>query len=587
MYPKTLISNSDSININFRNHFRVGDYWVSTDANIIEKNGVKLIIDGYILPRKEYFDKFKETNSNDLILNLFAKEGKQLTKYIKGVFNIFLFCEKEWWVFTDHFSIRKIFIYNKNDAYYLSNDFNSILQNLKNLQVSEVGIMGNTLFNHYVLGDTYVDGVKYLPQASVVTLFKDNSVKIDTYWQYESLMTLHQEKKSFKTLTNEVKQITEQYLLYLKPKKLSISLTGGKDSRTILAALLHLNQSPFAFTYGNKNTSDSFYAKKIANGIKLNYSVYSSDIKIDTLWEYYKKIIEAGNPLINIHRAHRLKAFDDVKKFLGEDTCFWGGYLGGELLMGIYYDDLIFTSFIREKLLDDNVDTEKLISQKLNDNFWKISKNNINDLNIQLKALKVFDEQDKKQKEFHAIMDIGVLHHAQDMHLMLDKMKYMVPFFLDIDLLYTIFSSKHSMLKVNNDTKNIYKRQNLFAFNLNIQHNLAPVLDKFYFAKKGSFNTWEYINFKTILPFFRLFRRIFVKRNFSQPIYYNSEYHNRIIEELKTLKLQKQHMIHKYFDIDAAISKLENRKLRTTEKDWHPYTNILTLAKQFEIYFSE
>ncbi len=179
-------------------------------------------------------------------------------------------------------------------------------------------------------------------------------------------------------------------------------------------------------------------------------------------------------------------------------------------------------------------------------------------------------------------MELGVLHHAQDMELMLDKMHFMVPFFLDIDLLHLIFSSCYNMLQVNNETKNIIKRQNLFSLNLNVQHILAPELDKYFFAKKGSFNNREFIHYKPVLPLLRLYRKLFQKKNFTQPIFYSNDYQEKVLIELQKLTARKDHLIHKYFNVESAISKLKNTKEGTTEKYWHRYTYVIMLAKQFD-----
>ena len=60
------------------------------------------------------------------------------------------------------------------------------------------------------------------------------------------------------------------------------------------------------------------------------------------------RIVADLNPEINIHRSHRNYAFAQAAESTGSDAAFYTGYLGGELLMGIYFDDLIFTDFLKE-----------------------------------------------------------------------------------------------------------------------------------------------------------------------------------------------------------------------------------------------
>ena len=59
--------------------------------------------------------------------------------------------------------------------------------------------------------------------------------------------------------------------------------------------------------------------------------------------QYYSLIHELMNkyPMKSIHRAHRYAAFKEISNDKKEFNVLFNGYLGGELLMGIYPDNLV------------------------------------------------------------------------------------------------------------------------------------------------------------------------------------------------------------------------------------------------------
>ena len=82
------------------------------------------------------------------------------------------------------------------------------------------------------------------------------------------------------------KSIIKQYTDYLKPKALSMTLTGGIDSRMILSAFLNLGIKPNAFTFGNPHSFDGVIAAKLAeHGVEVDKKKILLEEPIKTLGE--------------------------------------------------------------------------------------------------------------------------------------------------------------------------------------------------------------------------------------------------------------------------------------------------------------
>lgn len=577
-----LISKGVPNSISKKHKIGYGQFSISSDFQVFSEEEKKMILIGYVQPRKKEFQQFETLSQSELVFNLYRLYQLDLVYYIKGVFNIIIFDKNEIVLINDHLGLKKLFKYEMNNMLLISNNFKLMISQINDLKINHNAISKYAIFNHYVNQETYVKGVSFLKGGNIYTT-NNNVLTIKSYWRYSNLLNLKKEKKSFADYSKEVKTIIDQIIKYQKPKDHLISLTGGKDSRTILAGLMSLGINPKCFTYGNENSSDNIYAKKISKGLSLNHKILSNSLSNDDLFLIYNRIIKTGNPLINIHRAHRLYAFEQIAKQQDRNTLFWGGYLGGELLMGMYYDDLIFTKLVKDKILNKKSIDVNYLEELLSELFiHRLSKEKLGIMVGEIKKMSFYTHNNELTSELAAILDIGVLHHYQDIELMSQQVDLVMPLFIDIDFLQLIFESPWSLLDANNKTKNLFLRHKLFKFNLNIQHILSPQLSKYYFAKKGSFNTNEFIRYFYFLPFIRAFRRLFKNKSFSNPMHYDEDYHIEVLRRLEIINRNKDNSIHQIYDIEKAINCLKENSIGNTEKYLQRFTNIITLANQID-----
>jgi hypothetical protein len=253
---------------------------------------------------------------------------------------------------------------------------------------------------------------------------------------------------------------------------------------------LQLDILPNGYTYGNPESKDAVFAKLLANKLEIKHKIITPPNSTEWYAETYNEIINLGNSDINVHRAHRLLTIKNIAEDLGHNTSFYGGYLGGEFLMGIYYDNLIFPAIITNTW-ENNSKINYI--DRLKKYFHRIENSNILELEERLKKLNSLNEKNtKEQKQFHALFELGIPHYAQDLFLASQHLKFPYPFFIDIEFLDLLFKSKYSFLYMNSNSKNPLKRYSLYKLNLSIQHLLYPKMDTIPFAKQGTYNTKEY-----------------------------------------------------------------------------------------------
>ena len=437
-------------------------YSITLDGN----KEIKIIIDGIILPRDNIADEVKLLSAGDLMADLFAKYKTDIGRYIKGIYSLIIIEDDKFYLFADHFGIQKFFYYVKGHNFLFSNNLKLVSNELK-FEFDYEMLAVYALAFHYIGGKTAFKDINYNEPAAKIEFIK--KLKFGHYWKAEKLLELRKNSLPYNEIARYFTKILYSNLDYLKADKISLSITGGNDTRNLLAALMKLNLSPHLYTYGDIRSYDAVIALNIAKKTGLNHSIYNSVPTTDKFTSEAEEIIIKGNSLASIHRAHRLKA---VKNESVDNEIMLLGTMGGEFIRGVHYDDYIIASLFK-KLWKNRHDQKRIIREALNAKFFRCRNLNLDKIVSILHSEPYFSD-DIPENEFFLLSHITArLHDAQDINLYNHYIPQLV-LFLDIDYLELIFSSDNTFLdkkKIKN--KWIRRAQNpLFASNL--LKNLFP-----------------------------------------------------------------------------------------------------------------
>lgn len=537
------------------------------------KNKVSIFIDGYLIPINSDFGKYENFDKYELVYELYITYGEKFTSFIKGIFCIVIFFEQQIQIFTDHLGIYKLFYSDENKNFVCSNSAKLITKTNKITTFNSSIIAVKCLLNREINGQTIFNNLKYTQPASIITI-NPESIKFRQHYYYKSLLEKETENFNFQYFADFFNTLVQHNDKYLKPEQYLISLTGGKDSRTALAALMTNGISPYGITYGNPLSRDAVFARLLAEKAGIKHHIIQSEKTTEWFEKITNEIINTGNPLINIHRGHRFYAFQETKRLIGNNTAYYAGYMGGELLMGIYYDDLIFTDFLT-KNWENNI-SFKCIPNILENHFVKSECIDKVEIENQLSELNSLNPSlNKSQKQFHGLFEIGILHHSQDLQLSRLFFNYPIPFFLDIDFLNYLFQTRYSLFFRDNKTKNLLKRYKLYAFNLNIQHLLYPSFDSLPFAKKGSYNTSEFLKGPLYWSLIKSYRYIKERKKYPPSFTYNEEYKIFLKKWLNEILLDKNSDINVIYNVKKAAESLSASANLSSEKSIYRYSNIV------------
>jgi hypothetical protein len=543
-------------------------------------DGCKILVSGYVLPRNSIFDEFKTLKNEALIYELFKKYRSDFIHQVKGMFCIAIQTETQTWIFNDRLGLKKFFYATSASGIVISDSPKPIAEDA-DLKLNPTTIAIKALLHREVNDLTLFEQVQVSTPASKIEI-SEQHVTISRYWSPEDIKTELNKKYDIKYFENLLKTNLSNLNSYLHPKNFSITLTGGKDSRTGLCALLNLGIQPIGLTYGDPKSKDAVFAKQLAQTAEIAHHIFEMPRTQQSISETINQIKDLGNPTINFHRAHRFFAFQQLQKISSKNQVYVAGYMAGELLMGIYYDDLVFPEFLTQIWEKNTPLTTLLIEQNLKHNFLKENAINLEEVLNELRKLQTLNTQSSLfETHLHGIFELGIPHHGQDIFLSSTILDYPYPLFLDIDFLDALFQSNYSFKYTDNKTKNIFERYKLYAFNLKLQHRLYPKLSKVPFAKKGNYTTIDYLRGNLYWSAVKVLNFLRDKQKYPPTFVYNAAYYQYVMQELEVIATDEKNPIHAIYDVQEALQSLRNASKLTQEKHWHRYTNIVSSYQYF------
>lgn len=529
-----------------------------------KKEGV--FIWGYIFPRLQF------NITQDLAVTILEEVKSENFSYInnfKGNFNIICFFNNQLILFNDQFGIKKYFYYQSNNVFLASNHIKFILKNIT-LEVSKVNIIKYFIFNYFVDGSTIYEKCNYSKAGTYFTL--SNEYKTDEYFSINDFVDKKEIKYSVKDSIirgSELwKQIIKQYINSFEGKRISQTLTAGLDSRLILAGFRSNNYIPSTFTFGRKDSLDVIHAQKIAKKLKITHThLYPND---DFFCDYSRKakeVVALSSGMSSLYRAHRYDAYKRMKN--SYDVLFFG-FIGSEIIRGLYPDGLTVPKIISDYWLNNAIDIQKYYPK----NWFSLTKNELSDLENEIKSFDFVQRPD-----LFLFKCMIPLHFAQDIALNESLRVSSVAPYWDLDFLEF---QKNTPFFTDNNKKEKFAKMGHFRRRKGpfYSANLICQLDKknamMSLGKGYSPADYSFSMFYASLKF--LFHKIFFRKKYKVP---NFNYEKWFVEYL-TIFFKENNLDFSIIDNNKIIDKI---KLKTgeTELDFISYVKLVNVQLIKEI----
>jgi len=532
-----------------------------------------MIIDGYVLPGINN-NTHQDLSNSELVKQSLTYYYDDFISHIKGTFVIVLFSKKSCRIYTDQLGLKKAYYSVFNGDVIFSNNIWEIKKMVKTT-FSKENIAFNSLFNHYTEGNTIFESINFTLRAKEYKL-RPFGLEQQDYFSILDFFTKEKKQVSTAFFAEKFQKIVNQYVDLFELKNPAVTLTGGFDSRIMLATLLNKGVQPVVFNYGNPKSKDVVIAEQISKEFGLTFFNNRLDNpSADWFNKMADEIVDKGQAITQIHRAHRL---DTIKKLIEKhkvDAVF-GGYMGGEGILGVYFDDLIVSEYMRRRWVNNEKD--KLVIRDIySKKFIKADDKLIEKTESFIHSLPYFSDGENLNHFLFTYMVEGEIHHVQDVNLFSHFVPYSIPIYLDLDYLELLYSSKFSFLFKNNKSRNPLVRINFHRFYAEMVRNIYPSLGSFPLAKQGYYTPDEYLSNKLVYISKRLIRHFMTEQKFS-PNFQLGPWMKDFVEQ--SVPAISSSEISGLIDIEAYKSALQS----TTQQDnkeffWQKFTDLIMADK--------
>ncbi len=187
--------------------------------------------------------------------------------------------------FTDPLGLREIFFFETEDKIYFSTRLNLILK-LGKFEI-DFNVFGSRwMLLNQISSESIVKNIKRVNCGSIASIRnKELSIKKFDWLPEEN-------EKS--TSSIEFSDLVKKYFFLSKDhQKLSLSLSGGLDSRLLLSLLLKQKSIDWStHTFSNSNSADSEVAKELASHFHFHFNIIKpKDLSSLGLFDYIKNYI--------------------------------------------------------------------------------------------------------------------------------------------------------------------------------------------------------------------------------------------------------------------------------------------------------
>jgi Asparagine synthase (glutamine-hydrolyzing) len=278
--------------------------------------------------------RFKYKNDAEYCLYSFEKYGKEFVKKLEGsfVFVILDLKKEKVFIFNDRYGLRPLYYFFK-ETFVFASEVKAILkypQFKKKLKYESV----IDWFNFStILGDrTFFEDIYLLPPASIM-VYDGKELSIDQYWDYNYEPDYGKSEDEFiEELISTMKNAVE--IRMEKDYNYGLSLSGGLDSRTILAAMdIDKRNEVIPFTFGPEDCDEAKIAKKVSEKVGLN--IDTLDITPEMIIENAQNMVYYSDGLVYMGYSYVIPLFkimkdkmDVVFDGLALDLTLGGSYLG-------------------------------------------------------------------------------------------------------------------------------------------------------------------------------------------------------------------------------------------------------------------
>jgi asparagine synthase (glutamine-hydrolysing) len=303
------------------------------NLDIKSTNNKEIAVDfeknGFIIFCGEIYNE-NISDPKKFILELYENRNFEKLKELNGSFIAAIYDNKneKLTLINDRSGSIKLFYYYDKNYFYFSPKISPLMKIGVNKRLRKDALFDFFIFG-YLLGEkTFDENVYRLLPASILEITKNN-MNIQKYWTYQTdgNYDLHDKNELVDELGKRWQKAVDIRLK--KNEKIIIQISGGLDSRAVLAAALKstLKENIFLYTFGEEGSYDFEIGKNIAQIVGVQHIPLIA-IK-ENFAEQYEKSFDDVEGMIDV-TPYCATRMDQLLRPVSNKI--YSGFMGGEVM---------------------------------------------------------------------------------------------------------------------------------------------------------------------------------------------------------------------------------------------------------------
>ena len=301
-----------------------------------QTGNLALVMDGHFYQTEQLRDRLNRAGvpcdratEPELALHVFEQEGPEGVARLQGIFVLAVWNNqaKQLVLVNDRFGLRPLYYTHRPGLFAFSGEVKGLLA-LKDFRptVDDHAVADFFSFEQIIGDKTFFSEIRLLPPASIFSL-QDGKLAQRNYWKLE-FMPPDQARPEEEWVEEMVERLTRAVEIRVEEKyPVGLPLSGGIDSRLLLAVLSGLGVAVPTYTYGLKQSKDLVQACRLSNAVGVPHHVLA--FEDDYISKNAGRVIDRGDGMLTCTASHGfvLQAMTAQCRVMmlgnGGDSFFW------------------------------------------------------------------------------------------------------------------------------------------------------------------------------------------------------------------------------------------------------------------------
>ena len=308
-------------------------------------------------------------NLDKYILTLYEEGRLDKLKTFNGSFAAAIYdnTEEKLTLVNDRYGLIKLFYYHDEDRFCFAPKIRPLLKLGVEKPLRKDSIVDFFFFGYLLGNKTFFEQIHQLPPASILEVSK-NGMKLTKYWDYE--YDEEYDARPQEELIDELGALWQKAVerRIKKDETIIIPLSGGLDSRAILAAALRCTSKDdiITFTFGEPGSFDFEIGRMVAE--KAGVTNIPLGVEKENFEGQYNISMNDVEGMVDATPYFAIRGYKEMEKY--GDKLFTGTMI--DVLLGRHILSSIFSSDMLRKEISSEEDYTKIKElifehQKLND----------------------------------------------------------------------------------------------------------------------------------------------------------------------------------------------------------------------------